>query len=98
MQKLSRNRGEAMTILTCQEYAGEWSAWFDGYEHILGRGPMEQAAIDDLREQVEEGHFDNDNLFEFAKALTRAEVERVSKSGLNPVGFLHAPPEPQRKP
>ena len=94
--------GETVKLLTCQEYSDEWSAWFDGYEHIIGRGPMEKAAIDDLREQVENGNFDNDALFEFAKALTRAEVERLRRNGdTNPGQSLSplfpAGPEPREE-
>ena len=67
----------------------------------MGRGSTEQAAIDDLREEVENGHFDNDTLFEFAKALTRAEVERVRKGDNNPgqsfSPLFPAGPEPREE-
>ena len=74
-----RARVETMKLLTCQEYADEWSAWFDGYEHIIGRGPMEKEAIDDLREEIEAGNFDDDNLFDFACSLLRDEAQRLSR-------------------
>ena len=89
-----------MKLLSGQGYRDEWRAWFDGYEgKYIGRGPTEQAAIEDLREQVESGNFEGDTLFEFAKALTRAEVERVRRNGDTNPGQSFSPlfpadPEP----
>ena len=69
-----------MKLLTCQEYADEWSAWFDGYEeNAMGRGKTEEAAIEDLREEIEAGNFENDNLFDFACSLLRDEAQRLSR-------------------